>query len=137
MTLMRYLLTASWPWYVTGPLIGLMVPTLLLLGNRQLGMSAALRATCAALAPSDLEFFRYDWRRSGLWNVALAVGIAAGAWGAAHLLGIATPGIAPATVNTLARLGVPTIDGLVPARLFAWSALFTLRGAICMIGGGF
>ena len=41
------LLTDPWPWYVTLPLIGLLVPLLLLLGNKQLGMSGSLRAICA------------------------------------------------------------------------------------------
>ncbi len=35
---MTNLLTAPWPWYVGGPLIGLMVP-LLLPGNKTFGIS--------------------------------------------------------------------------------------------------
>lgn len=37
-----------WPWYIAGPLIGLTVPLLLLLGNRTFGISSSLRHVCAA-----------------------------------------------------------------------------------------
>ena len=43
------ILTEPWPWYVSGPLIGLVVPALLLLGNRPFGISSNLRHICAAL----------------------------------------------------------------------------------------
>lgn len=39
---------SPWAWCVSGPAIGLFVP-LLLLGNKQLGMTGALRAMCAAI----------------------------------------------------------------------------------------
>ena len=37
------LLTRPWPWYVGGPLIGLMVPVLLLLGNKFVSGETLLR----------------------------------------------------------------------------------------------
>ncbi len=33
-------LRQPWPWYVAGPLIGLVVPTLLLIGNKAFGISS-------------------------------------------------------------------------------------------------
>lgn len=39
-------LRQPWPWYVSGPLIGLTVPTLLLLGNKSFGISSNLRHAC-------------------------------------------------------------------------------------------
>ena len=53
-------LSHSWPWYVAGPLIGLTVPALLLVGNKALGISSSLRHICAACVParppvSDLQ----------------------------------------------------------------------------------
>lgn len=44
------LLSRPWPWYVAGPLIGLLVPVLLVLGNRQFGVSSAL----SGLVPREL-----------------------------------------------------------------------------------
>ena len=45
------LLTAPWPWYVAGPLIGLFPALLLFLGNRLFGVSSNLRHVCAAVLP--------------------------------------------------------------------------------------
>jgi uncharacterized membrane protein YedE/YeeE len=131
-------LREPWPWYVSGPLIGLFVPLLLLLGNKQLGMTGSLRALCAAIVPGRVEFFRYDWRRAGLWHLALAFGIFVGAMiGSTLLNGGATPQISTNTRDAIAALGLASPSGLVPAELFSWRALLTLRGALCVLGGGF
>ena len=111
-------LSQPWPWYVAGPLIGLFVPLLLLIGNKPFGATSSLRAICAAVAARDVEFFNYDWKRSGAWNIALVVGIAAGGFIAATVLPHDT-------------------SALVPASIFSWSALFSARGAICIVVGGF
>ena len=66
------------PWYVAGPLIGLFVPALLILGNRLFGVSSNLRHLCSAALPSRLDYFRYDWKRTGLWNLLFAAGILLG-----------------------------------------------------------
>jgi len=130
-------IVGPWPWYVGGPLIGLFVPLLLLLGNKQLGLSGSLRAICAAVAPGRLPFFRYDWKTSGLWNVALATGVLLGAALATLTGGVPTPAVSPATHEALATIGLPNVSGLMPAEIFSWRALLTMRGAICMLGGGF
>ncbi|WP_245392517.1 YeeE/YedE family protein [Meiothermus taiwanensis] len=69
-------LTQPWPWYVAGPLIGLTVPLLLLIGNRRFGISSSLRHVCAALG-SRLPFFQYNWRAES-WNLAFVLGIVLG-----------------------------------------------------------
>src|SRR5436190_203772 len=71
-------LSRPWPWYVAGPLIGLVVPALLLLENKRLGVSANFRHACAIVAPGRVEFFRYDWRRTGAWNLAFVAGMLLG-----------------------------------------------------------
>jgi uncharacterized membrane protein YedE/YeeE len=134
---MRNFLTHTWPWYVAGPLIGLLVPALLLLGNREFGVSSNLRHLCSAIAPSRLEFFRYDWRGTGLWNLAFLAGIFAGSLIAGRLLGVPDVALAPDTRTTLAALGVRDFNGLVPADLFSWSSLLTVRGILLIAGGGF
>lgn len=111
-------LSKPWPWYVAGPLLGLFVPVLLLVGNKPLGSTASLRAMCAAALPARAEFFKYDWRKSGAWNIALVLGVLAGAFIATRLL--------PHDTSTL-----------TPAALFSWSALFTLRGFVSIVIGGF
>ena len=132
------MLKNPWPWYVSGPLIGLFVPLLLVLGNKQLGMTGSLRAICAATVPGRVEFFKYDWRTSGLWNIALAMGIVAGAVIAVSVLGGGgTPVLSPRTRDAIVALGLAPPSGLVPATLFSWKALLTVRGAAAVVGGGF
>lgn len=114
----------------------LFVPVLLLLGNKQLGVSGSLRAICAAIAPGRVEFFRYDWKRSGLWNVAFAFGLIGGGFVMA-VLGVRTPEISAATQATLGKLDLLPASGLIPWQVFSWHSLLTLRGAACMVGGGF
>ena len=36
------------PWYVAGPLLGLTVPVLLIIGNKYFGIGSTLRHICAA-----------------------------------------------------------------------------------------
>lgn len=130
-------LARPWPWYVAGPLIGLFVPALLVLGNRQFGISSNLRHMCAAVIPSRLEFFRYDWRKTGLWNLAFLAGVLAGGFIAARVLGIPDVAVSPDTRAALAGLGIREFAGLVPGDVFSWSSLTTIRGLALMVGGGF
>jgi len=125
------------PWYIAGPLIGLVVPTLLLLGNKPFGISSNLRHVCAALVPGRLEFFRHDWRRLGAWNLAFLTGVFAGAAIAWTLAPAPAVTVSAETAAALARLGLTDFSGLAPRELFGWAALFTLEGFVAMVAGGF
>lgn len=131
------MLTRPWPWYVAGPLVGLFVPTLLWLGNRQFGVSSNLRHLCAAVLPSRLEFFQYDWKGTGLWNLAFVAGILAGGFIAARMLGIPDVALSADTKAALGGLGIHDFSGLVPRDVFNWSSLLTVRGLALIVGGGF
>src|SRR5687768_7463889 len=131
------MLARPWPWYLAGPLIGLFVPALLLLGNRQFGISSNLRHLCAAIAPGRVEFFRYDWKGQGLWNLAFLAGVFVGGFVAAQLLGAGDAAISPETTAALAQLGLQDFSGLAPAEIFSWANLLTPRGLITIVGGGF
>ena len=74
-----------WPWYVAGPLLGLTIPILLIIGNRSFGISSSLRHICAACVPGDINYFRYEWKNES-WNLFFVAGIIAGGFVAAHLL---------------------------------------------------
>lgn len=132
------LIRQPWPWWVAGPLIGLVPPALLLVGNRMFGISANLRTLCAAVAPRGIEFFRFDWRRTGGWNLAFAAGILLGGILAATALsGAGDVAISAATRADLAALGIDDFGGLVPDDLFTWSALTTPAGLVAVVIGGF
>jgi uncharacterized membrane protein YedE/YeeE len=131
-------LSRPWPWYVAGPLIGLFVPALLLIGNKQLGVSSSLRAFCAAVVPGKVEFFTYDWKGTGAWNLAFVAGIFLGGFIAATLLGVTSPAISAHTRDAIAGLGMGSqVTGLAPASVFSWKTLLTLRGVTCVLVGGF
>jgi uncharacterized membrane protein YedE/YeeE len=131
------ILSRPWPWYVAGPAIGLFVPALLLLGNKQFGISSNLRHLCAAIAPGRMEFFRYDWRSEGLWNLTFLAGILAGGVVAAQFLHGGDVTLSPETTAALARMGLQDFSGLAPSEIFSWASLLTARGLIAIVGGGF
>lgn len=131
------IITSPWPWYVAGPLIGLTVPLLLLIGNKSFGISSSLRHVCAACFPANIAFFKYDWKKE-IWNLFFVAGIIIGAFLAAHFLSAPGPiQINPNLATELASYGITNLEGLVPSDLFNWQDLFTLRGFILMVVGGF
>lgn len=126
-----------WPWYVAGPLIGLTVPLLLILGNRTFGISSSLRHVCAACLPSNINFFKYDWRKE-TWNLLFVLGILLGGFITVTFLDDPAPvQVHPKLVEELAAYGVQDYSTLLPADIFNWPALFTARGFLLMIVGGF
>jgi len=126
-----------WPWYVAGPLIGLMVPVLLLTGNKSFGISSSLRHICAACLPANISFFRYNWKNE-IWNLLFVAGIVIGAFITVQFFNNPEPvNINPKLAADLKQYGVTDFHNLVPADLFNWSTLFTVRGLMLMVVGGF
>ena len=80
---MLQFLQQPWPWYIAGPLIGLTVPALLILGNKNFGISSSLRHVCAACIPANIEYFKYDWKKE-IWNLFFVLGIMIGGFIAAY-----------------------------------------------------
>lgn len=135
---MLSLLLRPWPWYVTGPLVGLVAVGLLVIGNKQFGLSANLRHLCAAVLPVRPAFFQYDWRRAGLWNLVFVLGVVLGGFiGGVLLKNPAPVAITPQAQASLASLGIRHFTGLVPIHVFTWHVLLTVRGLVMFVGGGF
>lgn len=126
-----------WPWYIAGPLIGLTVPLLLLLGNKSFGISSSLRHICASCIPARIDFFNYNWKKQ-IWNLFFVVGILLGGTITAHFLTDNTAiSIHPDLINELSNYGITNFENLIPQDIFNWDSLFTIRGFILMVVGGF
>ena len=126
-----------WPWYVGGPLIGLTVPLLLIMGNRTFGISSSLRHVCAACVPANISFFRYEWKKEA-WNLLFVAGIVIGGMLVAFFLANPEPvQINPKLAAELSGYGISDYHSLVPGDVFNWPALLTAKGFILMVVGGF
>ena len=130
-------LSQPWPWWAAGTIIGLIVPALLILGNKHFGISANLRHACAACLPANIKFFKYDWKKE-IWNFFFVGGIIAGAFIASTLLANPEPvQVAPEMAAELKGYGITDYSGMVPAQLFSWESLLSWRGFIMLVAGGF
>lgn len=134
---MLEIIRQPWPWYVAGPLIGLTVPVLLIIGNKSFGISSSLRHICAACLPANISFFKYDWKKEA-WNLFFVFGILIGGAIAVNLLANPNPiELNPKLVQELSGYGITNFDNLVPTDIFNWESLLTLKGFLLMVVGGF
>jgi uncharacterized membrane protein YedE/YeeE len=126
-----------WPWYVTGLIIGLTIPLLLLLGNKPFGISSSFRHLCAACLPSKIPYFKYSWKNE-IWNLFFVGGIVIGA--AIATLFLSNPEdvkIAETTKNELLQLGIKDFNHILPNDIFNWKTLLTVKGFVFILLGGF
>ncbi|MFI5218392.1 MAG: YeeE/YedE family protein [Bacteroidia bacterium] len=134
---MLELIKQPWPWYIAGPLIGLVVPALLIMGNKSFGVSSSLRHICAACLPANIPFFKYDWKKEA-WNLFFVLGIFLGGIAAVSLLADQHPlVVSPKLSAELAQYGITDYTNLMPLQVFNWQALFTFKGFLMIIAGGF
>ena len=134
---MLELLSQPWPWYVGGVVIGLIVPALLILGNKHFGISANFRHACAACFPSNIKFFKYDWKKE-VWNLFFVSGILIGAMIATTVL--ANPEAIKVDERLVAELdqyGIRDYSSMLPREIFSFGSLLTVRGFIMLVAGGF
>lgn len=130
-------LKQPWPWYVSGPLIGLSIPLLLLLGNKSLGISSSLRHICAACIPGKIPFLNYDWKHES-WSLSFAFGIIIGGFiGGILLNNPSNISLSEATISSLKQNNITDFSGFVPKEIFSWAGLLTLKGFIMTVIGGF
>lgn len=130
-------LKQPWAWYVAGPLIGLTVPALLIIGNKSFGISSSLRHVCASCVPANIPFFKYDWKKE-VWNLFFVFGIFLGGAIAINLLSNPNPvEVNPKLATELASYGITNFNNLVPEDIINWQSLFTLKGFLLMVVGGF
>ncbi len=126
-----------WPWYIAGPMIAL-VMFLLLMTNKNFGMSSNLRTMCAICgAGSKSDLFRFDWKLQK-WNLLVVLGAIIGGYIGSHILSKdAVVQINPKTVFELKNLGFESAgNAYLPSELFEINALIEFKTlSILAIGG--
>jgi uncharacterized membrane protein YedE/YeeE len=102
------------PWYIAGPLLGITIPILLVLNEKQLGVSSSLRAAGSFIYPR-LDYFKYDSSKD-LWQVYFVVGVIA----------------ASITLNQLQLIQDPVLIGSVPDA----ASIYSVDNWIQFLSGG-
>lgn len=85
------------------------------------------------------DFFAFDWRKQ-IWNLVFVLGAAIGGFLAHTFLGGgAEVNVSVETIADLraAGLTLASTSETLPSEIFSWESLFTLRGAVVLILGGF
>lgn len=130
-------ITQTWPWYVSGFIIG-MVMLLLNYFGKVFGMSSNIRTLCTiAGAGKFSEFFRFDWK-SQIWNLVVLAGAMLGGFVAVHYMSDPTNvDLNPKTIEQLALLNIDAPNGkLAPEALFGNEVFRSPKMlAILLIGG--
>ena len=127
-----------WPWYVSGPLIALVMFLLLFFG-KTFGMSSNLSTLCAlGGAGKKVPFFNFEWKKQS-WNLVVVIGAVIGGFIAVNFLSTPqTADLNAETINNLEQLGFKDVGKtLLPIELFGWENVLTLKGFLLLTIGGF
>lgn len=129
---------SPWPWYVSGPLIGLFVPGLLYFGNKSFGVSSTLRSVCSMCTPINEDFYRKDdWRRDA-WNLVFIAGVLIGGIIAGQFMSNnESVELGERTIKHLSSLGISDFGTLQPQEIFSWAEALSLRTLLMTVLGGF
>lgn len=127
----------TWPWYISGFIIGLIMLILIYFG-KSFGMSSNLRTLCSiAGAGKKVAFFDFDWK-SQRWNLAVVVGAMLGGFVATHYLSDASNvSINPKTIEQLQTMNIDAPQGkLMPDALFSNAIFESPKVILILIIGG-
>lgn len=127
-----------WPWYISGPMIALVMALLIFL-DKGFGMSSNLRTICTICgAGKKTDFFKFDWKTQK-WNLTIALGAIIGGFIGANFLSVDhSVAISSDTINQLQTLGFKDAgNAYLPEALFNIEALSNFKSLTILIVGGF
>jgi len=127
----------TWPWYISGFLIGMIMLSLIYFG-KAFGMSSNLRSLCSmAGAGKYVSFFDFDWK-SQRWNLVVVLGAMLGGFVAVHFMSDpSNVDINPNTIAQLAQLGIDAPNGkLMPDALFGTQIWQSPKSILILLIGG-
>jgi uncharacterized membrane protein YedE/YeeE len=127
----------TWPWYVSGFLIGMIMLCLIYFG-KVFGMSSNLSTLCSMTGiGKQVSFFNFDWKAQR-WNLLVVLGAMFGGFVAVHFMADASNvDINPKTIAQLAQLGIGAPNGkLLPDALFGNAVFESPKMVFILIIGG-
>jgi uncharacterized membrane protein YedE/YeeE len=127
----------TWPWYVSGFLIGMIMLCLIYFG-KNFGMSSNLRSLCSMSGLGKrVRFFDFDWK-SQRWNLVVVAGAMVGGFVAVHFMSDpSNVSINPKTIDQLAKLGIDAPQGkLMPDTLFGNQTFQSPMNILILLVGG-
>jgi uncharacterized membrane protein YedE/YeeE len=129
--------TATWPWYISGFLIGMVMLCLNYFG-KVFGMSSNLRTLCTmAGADKTAAFFKFDWK-SQVWNLMVVFGAMLGGFVAVHFMhDTSNITLNPDTVAQLATMNIDAPNGkIAPDALFGNQVFQSPKLIFILVIGG-
>ena len=131
------ILFQTWPWYVSGFLIAIIMLILNYFG-KAFGMSSNLRSMCSiAGAGKYVSFFDFDWK-SQRWNLFVVLGAMLGGYVAVHYMkDVSNVSINTETIKQLTQLGIDAPNGkLLPNALFGSETFQSPKMILLLLIGG-
>lgn len=132
-----YIIFNPWPWYISGPLIAIVMALLLYFG-KTFGMSSNLRTMCTIIGAGKFSnFFKFNWKTQS-WNLIVVAGAIIGGFIATqYLSNNSISDLNPATVTELKNMGFETPGAtLVPNEMYNLKAITSTKGLLLLIIGG-
>ncbi len=126
-----------WPWYISGPLISLVMFLLLMVGKR-FGMSSNLRTMCTICgAGKTSDFFRFDWKAQR-WNLIVVLGAIIGGFIATNFLSTdISVDLNPTVIADLQSKGFESAgNAYMPEMLFSNDVFTNPKNLFLLIIGG-
>ncbi|QMU65871.1 MAG: YeeE/YedE family protein [Flavobacteriaceae bacterium] len=131
------LITLTWPWYIGGPAIALVLLLLFYFG-KSFGISTNLETFCTMGGAGKFsDYFKTDWKAKR-WSLIFVVGIILGGFiSNTFLMPSQTIDLNPETIKELAALGFPDAGSqYLPAEIFSTENLTSFKGiGILLVAG--
>ena len=131
------ILSQTWPWYISGFLIGATMLLLVYFG-KAFGVSSNLRSLCAmAGAGKSVPFFDFDWKAQR-WNLVVILGGMIGGFIAVHYMSNpSNVNLNPQTVIQLQDMNIDAPHGkMLPDALFGPEVFSDPKTILILIVGG-
>ena len=130
------ILSNPWPWYIGGPVIGVLYLVLHVFGKR-FGISSTLRTTCSILGAGKLSsFFDYDWRKES-WNLFFIAGSVLGAFiTVSFFVTDLSVDVSSSTSESLRGMNITSYTlTMVPLEVFSFTDVTYKKVVVWVLGG--